>query len=195
MVPRGPFDGIEEKGRLWIGNKGHVSHLHFDGHHGLLGTLSGLKHVTLYNPLENLGIIEKSAQGNHAVRNPLKTPLDDCVSMEGSLYPGDALFIPVYWWHLVACVEDSVAINYWSYPDIYASRLKFGPFWSFTAQLCQRIVLEMAKGSSKFALLTEKNARAIVDALLRGKKGNSAEWEELILAAVDKVRSVITSMD
>lgn len=197
VVPASPFEESEETGRLWMGNAGHVSHLHFDAHHGLLITLHGLKHATLYVPVDNIGIIEKSSHGNHSAHNPLKTALPSAISMQCEIEVGDALFIPVYWWHLISSVTDSVAINFWAYPDLNASRLKFGALWPFTSLLCRDFMvswLSINQGAKKFALLSEKNATMVVEAILRGKRGKGPDWEEFMSNAIEKVRRVITAL-
>lgn len=167
-----------EKGRMWIGNANHVSHLHFDAHHGLLVTLHGHKRATVYEPITHLGIIEKS-KGNHAAHNPLEKSLPESSKpLVADLHEGDALFIPVYWWHLVESVSSSIAINFWSYPDLEASKSKFGKLWPFTRILCiDHIKAKLGANSSdpiahkpsKWSLLTQKNTMEIVEATLRFK--------------------------
>lgn len=166
-----------ENGRLWMGNANHVSHLHFDAHHGLLVTLFGHKRVHLYEPLTHLDIIAKSS-GNHARDNPLQKSLGkDASPLVVDLYAGDALLIPLYWWHLVESVTSSIAINFWCYPDFEASKRKFGVLWSFTRRACIdhiKALLSFSPGShnikrSKWSLLTKSKALKIVEAILRFK--------------------------
>lgn len=174
-------NGLEmlEKGRLWMGNANHVSHLHFDAHHGLLVTLFGHKRVSLYEPLTHIGIIEKS-EGNHARFNPLQKPLNSSARpIVLDLYAGDALLIPLYWWHLVESVNSSIAINFWCYPDLEASKLKFGRLWPFARQACAdhiKAQLSTPTGAkrSKWSLLTSAKTLEIVEALLRFKLPPSA---------------------
>lgn len=184
-VPENPLShGLEmaEKGRLWMGNANHVSHLHFDAHHGLLITLHGHKRVHLYEPLYHTGIIKKSS-GNHAQDNPLTHPLNkEANPLVVDLHAGDALFIPLYWWHLVASVQSSIAINFWCYPDLEASKLKFGCLWPFARLVCvDHIKAHLSANAnasapkrSKWSLLTNSNTMEIVDALLRFKLPPSA---------------------
>lgn len=168
-----------ENGRLWMGNADHVSHLHFDAHHGLLITLFGHKRVTLFEPLSHLDIIEKS-EGNHARFNPLQKPLGSSAQpIVLDLFAGDALLIPLYWWHLVESISSSIAINYWCYPDFEASKMKFGKLWPFARQACvDHIKASLGSSSgarrSKWSLLTTAKTLEIVEALLRFKLPPSA---------------------
>jgi mannose-6-phosphate isomerase-like protein (cupin superfamily) len=37
----------------------------------------------------------------------------DLKGVEAIVNPGEILYIPMYWWHHVINVEDTVAINFW----------------------------------------------------------------------------------
>jgi hypothetical protein len=161
-----------ENGRLWMGNSSHTSHLHFDAHHGLLITMFGKKRAILYDPLHHIEMIKKSEGGNHAASlNPLFSPMPPSAKpLTCNIHPGDALFIPLYWWHLVESTESSVAINYWNYPDLHSSILKFGSLWPFTSIICQdhiRAMMLQSTGMSKYALLASQHSMALVEKLLR----------------------------
>lgn len=192
-----PFDNIEERGRLWMGNRGHVSHLHFDAHHGLLLCLSGSKHLTLYDPVANINKIEKMRGSNAAVKQTAqKTGAAAPIGLETLLSPGDAVFIPLYWWHLVSCETDSVALNFWAYPDLLASTLKFSsPFFEFTALLLRELVdiyLQDHSGATRFALITESECMRLLDQILRGKRGDDEAWTCFIQdTALPMIRALI----
>lgn len=210
---------MTERGRLWMGNSTHISHLHFDAHHGLLITLYGKKIATLYEPLHHLGIIERSKEGNHALKNVLTTPLNASARpLRCEIYPGDALFIPLYWWHLVESPESSMAINFWCYPDFDSSLLKFGTLWPFTESLCRDMILTiLAQPShpSRIALLSRQHSTAILERLLRfdlqsvisaesqiQKTEESAadedesikNWSELVEEGIRRIRGVISGI-
>jgi hypothetical protein len=162
---------VHEHGRLWMGNATHTSHLHFDAHDGLLITLFGKKTATLYEPLAHLDVIEKSKGGNHAASNPLKTPLAPSARpLCCEILPGDALYIPLYWWHLIESTESSIAINYWDYPNLSSSALKFTSLWPFTARLCTEMIqniLNQPSHPSRLALLSRQHCMTILERILR----------------------------
>lgn len=122
--PHLPGDG----GNLWIGRAGHVSHLHYDAHVGLLCGVRGRKVCRLWAP----GRVQQ------AVKGPLNVYQGSvAVSPDGAvqglpepdatlvLDPGDVLLIPFYWWHLVSSETDTISVNFWFYPLRAAQLAKF----------------------------------------------------------------------
>lgn len=100
---------VEETGRLWIGDAGHISHLHFDAHDGFLCPASGIKRVWLYEPTSHVGIIPMRHNSNASTLNPLHYDSDTALRNKFPKFknakpilvevsPGDCLFIPVYVW-------------------------------------------------------------------------------------------------
>lgn len=97
----------ESAGRLWIGDAGHISHLHFDAHDGFLCGVVGVKRVWLYDPVSHVDIIPLKANSNAAALNPLHYDSDSAARQKYPKFaaakpilvevsPGDCLFIPVY---------------------------------------------------------------------------------------------------
>jgi hypothetical protein len=102
-----PSQYVESSGRIWIGDAGHISHLHFDAHDGFLCPVIGVKRVWLYEPKEHVGIIPLRPNSNAAALNPLHFESDvalrqkypkfaDAKPVVVEVSPGDILFIPVY---------------------------------------------------------------------------------------------------
>mgnify|MGYP003576073027 CR=1 FL=1 len=118
------FSDVEP--RLWLGNKASIS-THYDGSDNLACVVAGRRRFTLFAPEQvgNLypGSLNFTPAGApvslvnlHAPdfdRYPLfKTALDNAWSTE--LYPGDAIFIPMLWWHHVDSLEKvNGLMNYW----------------------------------------------------------------------------------
>ena len=94
-------------GRKWAGR---VSGLHFDSHDNLMQLVLGRKEVTLVDPVQSVLLYSdfaKTAIGTSPVdaaavdllRFPLAAQAELHVTRLGA---GDILFIPMYWWHVVA---------------------------------------------------------------------------------------------
>jgi hypothetical protein len=97
---------IVEEGRVWIGSKGHASHLHFDAHDGLLVTITGRKRVWLYEPIDSVDRIPCFGTTNASSINPAQYEADAAMrvawpafaqarKVEIVLEPGEMLMIPV----------------------------------------------------------------------------------------------------
>lgn len=116
----------EVEPRLWIGNEGIVS-AHYDGSDNIACVVAGRRRFVLFPPeqIGNLypGPINFTPAGAPTSmvnlnepdfdRYPLfKTALANAWSVE--LGPGDAIFIPMLWWHHVESLEKVNALmNYW----------------------------------------------------------------------------------
>lgn len=96
---------VEKDGRLWMGDAGHISHLHFDAHDGFLCTIVGLKRVWLYEPISHIDVIPMKPNTNAALLNPLHYANDTLAQQKFpkfaaskphiiDVHPGDILFIP-----------------------------------------------------------------------------------------------------
>lgn len=112
--------------RLWVGNEGIVS-THYDGADNVACVVAGRRRFVLFPPDQtgNLypGSLNFTPAGaptsmvdlNHPdfERYPqFKTALANAYSSE--LEPGDAIFIPMLWWHHVESLEKVNALmNYW----------------------------------------------------------------------------------
>lgn len=112
--------------RLWIGNEGIVS-AHYDGSDNLACVVAGRRRFVLFPPQQtgNLypGPLNFTPAGAPTslvdLNNPdfsrfplFKYALAEAYSAE--LAPGDAIFIPMLWWHHVESLEKVNALmNYW----------------------------------------------------------------------------------
>ncbi|GAC18239.1 cupin-like domain-containing protein [Paraglaciecola arctica] len=114
------------KPRLWVGNEGVVD-THYDGTDNIACVVAGRRRFTLFAPdqTSNLypGPLEFTPAGVPVslvnLRKPdfdryprFKTALHNAYHVE--LAPGDALFIPMLWWHHVESLDKiNGLMNYW----------------------------------------------------------------------------------
>lgn len=112
--------------RLWIGNEGIVSP-HYDGSDNVACVVAGRRRFILFPPEQtghlypgSLNFTPAGAPTSLAdINNPdferyplFKHALAEAYSVE--LGPGDAIFIPMLWWHYVESLEKVNALmNYW----------------------------------------------------------------------------------
>jgi len=116
----------EVEPRLWIGNEGIVN-THYDGSDNVACVVAGRRRFTLFPPEQTCHLYPGSLNFTPAgaptslvdLSNPdferyplFKLAMDQAYSVE--LGPGDAIFIPMLWWHNVESLEKVNALmNYW----------------------------------------------------------------------------------
>lgn len=112
--------------RLWVGNQATVC-AHYDGSDNVACVVAGRRKFILFPPDQVANLYPGSLNFTPAgapvslvnLQNPdfdryprFQTALDNAYSAE--LYPGDAIFIPMLWWHHVDSLEKvNGLINYW----------------------------------------------------------------------------------
>lgn len=118
------FPSVEP--RLWVGNEGIVS-AHYDGADNIACVVAGRRRFVLFPP-EQIGNLYPGPLNFTPAGAPtsmvnlnepdferypqFKTALANAYSAE--LAPGDAIFIPMLWWHHVESLEKVNALmNYW----------------------------------------------------------------------------------
>lgn len=101
---------------LWFGPAGTVTPLHHDTCNILFCQVLGKKRVTLISPVETS--LLKNTRGVYSpidCEDPDLTAypdFKDVVKHEVVLAPGEALFIPVSWWHHVRALEVSINVSF-----------------------------------------------------------------------------------
>lgn len=112
---------------LWFGPSGTVVPMHFDEAHNFFHQHYGRKHVTLVPPnhFESLRPGAKDAPDRHMSSIDLASSDDQSDSARGAppclkadLEPGDALFIPAFWWHRVEAVGAAISVTYFWRPPL-----------------------------------------------------------------------------
>jgi mannose-6-phosphate isomerase-like protein (cupin superfamily) len=112
--------------RLWIGNEGIVSS-HYDGSDNIACVIAGQRRFTLFPPEQTSNLYPGSLNFTPAgaptslvdLNDPdfkrfprFKQALDNAYQVE--LNPGDAIFIPMLWWHHVESLSKvNALINLW----------------------------------------------------------------------------------
>jgi hypothetical protein len=116
--PAAYLDARDETGRVffWLGPAGTVTPLHHDVMNVLLTQVCGRKRVILVSPTRthcvynDLSVYSKvNAADPDLERHPA---FRDAHPVEVILNPGDALFIPVGWWHYVEALDQSTSVSF-----------------------------------------------------------------------------------
>lgn len=124
VVPRVPLDLFAQT--LWIGSGGNVSYLHFDPMENVLAMVAGTKRLVLFAPDQTrhvYPIYDPDPLGSAVdLRAPDYTRhprLRQARYQEVVLEAGEALYLPLGWWHHVASSGLNIAVNVWWYPRAF----------------------------------------------------------------------------
>jgi hypothetical protein len=102
---------------LWIGPEGTFTPLHHDLTNNLLVQLRGRKRVIMASPLDTPNLYN-SLHVFSDIKDVTKAKFTDFPALESvnfidfTLEAGDALFIPIGWWHQVTSLDFSVSATY-----------------------------------------------------------------------------------
>ncbi len=129
LIPQpGPINGRRMRRRnLWLSPGGTTSVLHYDNLHNMLVVVSGEKHLKLFAPEfeDEVYLYPANTAMPHVSRVDVDNPdlvrfprLARAQYLSCRLGPGDALYLPAYWFHHVKTPDPSVAVNFWWLPPI-----------------------------------------------------------------------------
>ena len=117
-----PIEGINDERladavnpRVWIGPAGTLTALHHDNHNAMLCQITGNKSVLLVSP-RWYGDLDNSLYCFSNVAGDIATSCSRLRDLGVShsiieLGPGDAVFIPVGWWHACESVGPSISVT------------------------------------------------------------------------------------
>lgn len=182
--------------RIWIGNQVTVQ-THFDLSQNIACVIAGQREFTLFPPdqLPNLymGPVERSLAGTPVSLVRIEDPDHERfprfrqaqeAALTGRLGPGDAIFIPYFWWHHVRSLSSfNVLVNYWwNEYDVFGS-----PMDSFLHTLLTLRGLPAPMKAAwkamfdEFVFSTGDEAVAHIPEALRGGLGNPPVSERAAL--------------
>ncbi|MDP3277172.1 MAG: cupin-like domain-containing protein [Deltaproteobacteria bacterium] len=103
---------VEQSVALWFGPSGTVTPLHHDTTNILFCQIYGQKRVLLAHPAETA--LRRGGTGVYSIFDPESPGPDDpkVLYKTAVLNPGDALLIPVGWWHHVRALSISINIAF-----------------------------------------------------------------------------------
>jgi ribosomal protein L16 Arg81 hydroxylase len=95
-------DGV----KMWFGPEGTITPLHYDDRNNIIIQILGRKDVQLCSPYYSR--LMAQTRPWYAGVDPIATGAIPGIAL--TLEPGDALFIPVGWWHAVKATDPSITI-------------------------------------------------------------------------------------
>lgn len=102
--------------RMWFGPAGTLTRLHYDDRNNLLVQVVGRKRVRLYAPYFSDCMEQRMswyADIDPETADPVLHPrASAAVATTIELNAGDALFIPVAWWHAIEAIEVSITLSF-----------------------------------------------------------------------------------
>ncbi len=109
-------ENIKEANLLWFGPKGTITPIHHDLTNNMLVQIYGRKKITLIpsfqvpNMYNDKGVYSAAEYPDYdKSQYPL---LNNVSTMEVILNPGDAIFIPIAWWHWVESLDVSISLSF-----------------------------------------------------------------------------------
>lgn len=99
----------------WFGPEGMVSPMHFDVPDNLYVVVRGRKRFTLVAPRESLKVRPGSVLSGQAQYAQVDPEREEGTYSRwvAELGPGEALYIPRFWWHHARGLELTLAVNFW----------------------------------------------------------------------------------
>ncbi|OLL23918.1 Lysine-specific demethylase 8 [Neolecta irregularis DAH-3] len=122
--PQTPSPPPDPLPNVWFGSRATTSPLHTDPYHNILCQVLGYKYFRLYAPQYSSRLYPRSPEsgvdmGNTSqvdIANPDYDAFPDLRNakfVDGILRPGDALYIPLNWWHYLHSLTVSLSVSFW----------------------------------------------------------------------------------
>jgi hypothetical protein len=118
-----PYVRVEDPGdsiRLWFGPAGTITQLHHDDRNLLLAQVVGRKRIRMYAPYFADAMEQRMpwyAEVDPLTADPSAHPhAAQAVCSTIQLEAGDALFIPVGWWHALEALDVSITLTFRNFP-------------------------------------------------------------------------------
>ncbi|KJE92708.1 hypothetical protein CAOG_03622 [Capsaspora owczarzaki ATCC 30864] len=111
---------------VWLGPAGAVTPGHYDGYHNFFTQLRGRKRFVLFPPSDwdRVGVFPFLHPNHAQCRANLSSPdvalfpeLHQATGLVVVLEPGDMLYLPPLWFHMVESLEMSFSVNVWTDSD------------------------------------------------------------------------------
>ncbi len=97
--------------QLWVGPAGTVTPLHHDTSNILFCQLFGRKRILLASPVERA--LLEAPRAMYAALDPEDPRAAEAIALRSvELAPGEALFLPVGWWHHVRALDPSISVAF-----------------------------------------------------------------------------------
>lgn len=104
-------------GFFWFGPKGTLTPLHHDLTNNLLVQVLGRKRVRLVPPWELERVRNHAHCFSALTTADLDSAGDQCpAAIECEIGPGEALFLPIGWWHHVEALDASISMSFTNFP-------------------------------------------------------------------------------
>ena len=113
---------------FWVGSGGNISPLHYDISQNFHAQVKGRKRVLLFAPQQTDLLYPFPAHSKipHISQIDIDRPdlqkfpkFQKTRCFECTIEPGEMLFIPVFWWHQVYCLDKlNLSVNFWWKADL-----------------------------------------------------------------------------
>lgn len=117
------FDSFFARRFLWLSAAEHVTPIHFDSSDNILAQIVGEKSLLLFDPryfdeMYLYGCDHRYSRHSQVfditnIDFKYFPKLENITGFQASLKPGDALFIPNFWWHHAESRSFSASVNTW----------------------------------------------------------------------------------
>eukprot|EP00656_Telonema_subtile_P012416 TRINITY_DN16250_c0_g1_i4.p1 TRINITY_DN16250_c0_g1~~TRINITY_DN16250_c0_g1_i4.p1 ORF type:complete len:434 (+),score=91.27 TRINITY_DN16250_c0_g1_i4:360-1661(+) len=109
---------------LLVGQRGQTTPIHYDEQDNLFCQLHGHKRIVMASPDQHRALYpfplhhSSDRQSQLDVFDPdidlARFPLfPEFEAIQGTVGPGDVLFIPAYWWHHISSLDETTSVTFW----------------------------------------------------------------------------------